>query len=205
MGRRSDHSREELEDLILAEGGRLMAETGLARFSAREVAKRIGYSVGTISNVFGSVDGLVVAINAHTFRLWSDALESELEGVAGAARIGALVRGYFEFAESHLNRWAAIYEHRLPPEMEMPQRLADERTRLTAIIAREVAAVLPDAEKANAPRLARSLIATVHGHCAFALIGTFALLGESDPLALATDRVREVLAAHDPALTRDRE
>ncbi len=33
--------------------------------------------------------------------------------------------------------------------------------------------------------LARSLIATVHGHCAFALSGTFALLGETAPLELA--------------------
>ena len=42
MGRRSDHSREELEKLILEEGHRHMAEAGFARFSAREVAKRIG-------------------------------------------------------------------------------------------------------------------------------------------------------------------
>jgi hypothetical protein len=48
MGRRSDHSRAELEALILAEGHALMAEAGYARFSAREVAKRVGYSIGTL-------------------------------------------------------------------------------------------------------------------------------------------------------------
>lgn len=200
MGRRSDHSREELEELILSEGQKLMAETGFARFSAREVAKRIGYSVGTISNVFGSVDGLVVAINSRTFTLWADWLERELRNVTGSGRITALVKGYFDFAESNLNLWAAIYEHRLPPNMEMPERLAGERSGLTDIIAREVAAVLPEKERLDAPRLTRSLIATVHGHCSFALIGSFALLGESDPLGLATDRVREVLAAHGAVL-----
>lgn len=200
MGRRSDHSREELEELILAEGQKLMAETGFARFSAREVAKRIGYSVGTISNVFGSVDGLVVAINSRTFTLWADWLERELRNVTGPGRITALVKGYFDFAESNLNLWAAIYEHRLPPDMEMPERLANERSGLTDIIAREVAAALPEKERLDAPRLTRSLIATVHGHCSFALIGSFALLGESDPLGLATDRVREVLAAHGAVL-----
>ena len=46
MGRRSDHSREELSRLIIAEGHKHMAEVGFARFSAREVAKRIGYSIG---------------------------------------------------------------------------------------------------------------------------------------------------------------
>lgn len=200
MGRRSDHSREELEQLILSEGQKLMAETGFARFSAREVAKRIGYSVGTISNVFGSVDGLVVAINSRTFTLWADWLERELRNVTGPGRISALVKGYFDFAESNLNLWAAIYEHRLPPDMEMPEWLANERSGLTDIIAREVAAVLPEKERPDAPRLTRSLIATVHGHCSFALIGSFALLGESDPLGLATDRVREVLAVHGAVL-----
>lgn len=200
MGRRSDHSRKELEELILAEGQNLMAETGFARFSAREVAKRIGYSVGTISNVFGSVDGLVVAVNSRTFRLWSESLEAGLEGVMGADRITALVRGYFEFARSNVNLWAAIYEHRLPPGMEMPERLASERAQLTNIIVREVAAVLAEKERPGAPRLARSLIATVHGHCTFALIGSFALLGETDPLGLAIDRVREILAAHGAVL-----
>ena len=62
MGRRSDHGREELEALILDAGRQVLAEGGYARFSAREVAKRIGYSVGTIMHVFGNVDGLMVAI-----------------------------------------------------------------------------------------------------------------------------------------------
>ena len=98
MGRRSDHSREELEALILAEGHRLMAETGYARFSAREVAKRIGYSIGTIYNVFGSLDALLLAINSRTFALWAAWLRDKL-AVAGEDRIAALVAGYFDFAE----------------------------------------------------------------------------------------------------------
>ena len=53
MGRRSDHSRTELEELIVAAGHRLMEETGFAGFSAREVARRIGYSIGTIYNGMG--------------------------------------------------------------------------------------------------------------------------------------------------------
>lgn len=201
MGRRSDHNREDLEKLILAEGQKLMAEAGFARFSAREVAKRIGYSVGTISNVFGSVDGLVVAINSCTFTLWADWLERELRDVTGPGRITALVKGYFDFARSNANLWAALYEHRLPPGLEMPERLARERSQLTSLIEREVAGVLPEEERAHASRLSHSLIATVHGHCSFALIGSFDLLGEHDPLGLALERVRETLMAHNAALT----
>lgn len=200
MGRRSDHGRDELEALILEAGQQLMAKTGYGRFSAREVAKRIGYSVGTIMHVFGNVDGLVMAINSRTFSLWADWLETKLQAVTGSARIEALVRGYFDFAEANRNLWTAIYEHRMPEDLDMPEQLLDERVRLTCIIVREVEAVLPGETKGDAVRLARSLIATVHGHCAFALGGSFALMGESDPLDLAEQRVAETLKAHGARL-----
>src|SRR5258706_11741145 len=98
MGRRSDHSHQELEELILAEGHRLMAETGYARFSAREVAKRIGYSIGTIYNVFGSLDALLLAINRRTFAIWAAWLRDKL-AVAGEDPNPALVAGYFDLAQ----------------------------------------------------------------------------------------------------------
>ena len=200
MGRRSDHGREELEALILGAGSAVMAEGGYGRFSAREVAKRVGYSVGTVMNLFGNVDGLVTAINSRTFLLWAHWLEDRLAGKSGSERIGVLVQGYFDFAAGHRNLWAAIYEHRLPEDMAMPEPLVRERVRLTDIIVREVAAVLPDATPDTIARLARSLIATVHGHCSFALGGSFALMGESDPLALAMARVTEALAAQGAQL-----
>ena len=192
MGRRSDHSREELEKLILTEGHRHMAEAGFARFSAREVAKRIGYSIGTIYNVFGTYDRLILAINTETFRLWSAHLQARLSS-AGEDRIRALVEGYFIFASQNQNLWTAIYDHRLPPGMPIPDDFLPDRAALTEIVIREVAAVLLDNRLEQAPSLARSLIATVHGHCTFALDGTFALMGVAEPVELAVARVKESL------------
>lgn len=194
MGRRSDHSRAELEALILEEGHRHMAEVGFARFSAREVAKRIGYAVGTLYNVFGSYDRLIVAINTRTFEQWAAYLEERLARPS-TDRIAALVEGYFSFAEDHMHLWTAIYDHRLPPDMAMPEGLAVRRGALTDVVVREVAAVLPLDARDRAPRLARSLVATVHGHCIFALNGSFALLGETAPLDMAIARVKESLSA----------
>ena len=88
MARRSDHTRGELRALFIAAGHGLMAETGFARFSGREVAKRAGYTVGSIYNVFGSLDLLLVAINTRTFELWADFLEARLQH-AGEDRIAA--------------------------------------------------------------------------------------------------------------------
>ena len=195
MGRRSDHSRDELEALIVREGHALMADVGFARFSAREVAKRVGYSIGTIYNVFGSYDRLVLAINTRTFVLWAEHLRGRLMD-AGEDRIAALVAGYFAFAREHPHLWMAIYDHRLPPGVGMPAEDEATRTVLTGIVADEIARALDSEEDlggADVAALTRSLVATVHGHCHFALTGAFALMGEDDPEGAALARVRETL------------
>ena len=195
MGRRSDHTRDELTELLVATGHRHMAEGGLAGFSGREVAKRAGYSVGTIYNVFGSLDRLIAAINSRTFTLWAEHLARGLaEG--GPDRIRSLVAGYFSFAAENTALWTAIYDHRLPPGTALSEE--DERLRgaLTEIVVAEVGRALPDASPTDIGHLARSLVAVVHGHCSFAINGSFALMGESDPAGLALARVEDSLVRH---------
>ncbi|MGA0600273.1 TetR/AcrR family transcriptional regulator [Caulobacter sp. KR2-114] len=194
MGRRSDHTRAELQALCVDEGWRQLAEVGLARFSARDVAKRVGYSIGTLYNVFGSYDGLMLAINARTLRLWSAHLRQAL-AAAGDDRIGALVRGYFDFATGNPRTWIAVYEHHMADDAPAPDWYAQDVGDLMGIVAGEIAAALPHARPDTAAALARSLVATVHGHCAFAIYRTFDMLGETAPEQAALARVREALAA----------
>jgi AcrR family transcriptional regulator len=195
MGRRSDHSRPELREMIVAEGHRQIGETGFARFSAREVAKRIGYSIGTIYNVFGSYDRLILAINGRTLDLWLDYLESRLDGVT-EDRLRVAVGAYFEFAVVHRHAWSALYDFRLADDEPLPEEYQRKVTDITEVVVRELAAALPPRRADEAPALARSLLATVHGHCVFTMNGTFRVMGETDPLAAALDRVQDALARY---------
>jgi hypothetical protein len=77
----------------------------------------------------------------------------------------------------------------------MPEEDAHRRAVLTGIVVQEVAAVITDERQEQVQRIARSLIATVHGHCTFDLNGTFSLMGVTDAVDLALDRVRQSLAA----------
>jgi hypothetical protein len=136
----------------------------------------------------------MLALNSRTFLDWAASVAATLE-TAGPDRIKVLVDSYFGFATTNRNLWMAIYDHRLPPEVPFPERYARQRRVLTDILEREIAAVLPDDREDRSSGLARSLLATVHGHCVFALNGTFALLDERDPQNAALTRVREVLRA----------
>lgn len=194
MGRRSDHTRAELEALIVDEGWRQLAEVGLARFSARDVAKRIGYSIGTLYNVFQSYDGLLLAINARTLALWAGDLRERLAR-GGPDRIASLVRGYFAFAAEHPRTWIAIYEYRVSGGGASPAWYQDLVAEIIGIAAGEIAAAVPDITPSAIRPLARSLIATVHGHCVFALFGTFDLSGDTELADAALARVREAIEA----------
>ncbi|MGH6613123.1 TetR/AcrR family transcriptional regulator [Sphingomonas sp.] len=194
MARRSDHTREELKAMIVREGHRQISEVGFAHFSAREVAKRIGYSIGTIYNVFESYDLLVLAINARTLALWQAHLQARLDGVE-QRRLRALVEAYFEFAILHRHAWTALYDHRLPDDVRAPEYYREQIRSLTGIVRDEIAAVLPEDKVDEADALTRSLLATVHGHCFFTLNGTFQLLGEEMPLETVYRRVLETIAA----------
>jgi AcrR family transcriptional regulator len=166
---------------------------GFAEFSAREVAKRIGYTIGTIHNVFGNVDGLLTAITAETFDLWAAHLRVAL-ATGGDDRIAALVHGYFDFARANPQRWNAIYDHR-PNSAALIAERQTARGPLTLIVVHEVAAALARGPDAAIETLARSLIATVHGHCSFAITGSWEAMDTHDAADVALARVREILAA----------
>jgi len=195
MGRRSDHTPAQLRELLVHKGHELMAEVGYAQFSGREAARRAGYSVGTIYNVFGSLEGLLAAINTRTFILWAAELQRRLDQ-SGEDRIACLVEGYFAFALDNPLTWSAIYEHRVPEGQGLSEADLEGRGVLTQIVEREVMNALPDNTQLDVARYARSLIATVHGHCSYVVSGTFALLHETDPVGSALDRVRESIRLH---------
>lgn len=180
-----------------------MAEVGFARFSAREVAKRIGYTVGTIYHVFGTLDRLLIEVNTRTFVIWADAIAAALDR-GPDDRIATLVESYFNFAGSHRHLWNAIYDHHLPIGHIIDEDQAQTRGRLTGIIADEVAKVLPPSRRAESVALTRSLIATVHGHCALDMGGSFGLMGGENARQDALTRVREIIlfdARRSPAET----
>ncbi|WP_205909041.1 TetR/AcrR family transcriptional regulator [Neorhizobium lilium] len=178
--------------MLISEGHKHMAEVGLTRFSAREVAKRIGYSIGTLYNVFGSYDHFLSAVNTRTFEQWAYEVRNALSDCKGD-RIQCLVENYFSFARRNRNLWRAIYEHHVPDDFVMPDEQYIQRGKLTEAVVQEVANALPPEKTDMAPRLARSLIATVHGHCTFDLSGSFSLMGLDGAVEMALERVQESL------------
>src|SRR3954452_18843851 len=121
MGRRNEHSRDELKDLALRAAAEIVGESGAPALSMREVARRIGYTVGALYIVFENLDDLVVHANERTVI----ELRASLERICGRAHQPAqnlrlLGASYLGFALLHTALWRLVFEHRLPEGQKSP-------------------------------------------------------------------------------------
>src|SRR5215510_520626 len=133
MARRSDHTREELTELAIDAAVALIEEEGFANFSARQVAAKIGYTVGTIYNVFGTYDELLFHVHARTLDHWYEFLQVRLKrGKAEPLRV--LARGYVEYAKAHYNRWIALFEPPRDKTFPVPVWYQERIKRLFAML-----------------------------------------------------------------------
>ncbi|MCU0731559.1 MAG: TetR/AcrR family transcriptional regulator [Hyphomonas sp.] len=163
MGRRSSHTAEELRELILDASTGLISEGGLASLSAREVARRIGYSPGTLYNVFENLDDLVLNIEARMI----DRLSIELDEVPASGspseRAMALGRAYLRFTSANPKLWNLLFEHHLPPGRDIPSWYQQRLDGLMKRVEDVVAPLMPDASPEDVKRSAHVLWAGVHG------------------------------------------
>lgn len=194
MARRSDHTRSEIKEMAIAAGQELMTEGGLAGFSARKVAKAIGYTVGTIYNVFENHDHLILQVNAVTLEDMETFIRGRLETEqAGEDAIMALAGGYLDFARENYPRWSALFEHHLPPETELPGWYAEKIHRLFQL-AESVLSPAIQGEKAQAQNSARVLWAGIHGICQLGLTQTLDTVGAAPMERLIADLVEHYMA-----------
>ncbi len=163
MGRRSSHTPEELRELILETATQIISEGGLSSLSAREVARRIAYSAGTLYNVFENLDDLVLTIEARLL----DSLASELDRVPAhlepSKRILELSRAYLAFTSAHPRLWNLLFEHHLPPDRRVPVWYQQKLDGLMNRVAEPLAQLMPQAREDEVRRSASVLWAGVHG------------------------------------------
>ena len=71
--------RDRLREEILQLADRLLATEGLDALQARRIAREADCSVGTIYNIFGDIDGLIVAANSRTLIAMGQSLRQSLD------------------------------------------------------------------------------------------------------------------------------
>ena len=154
MGRRSDHTREELTALAIEVAYNIAVTEGLAGLSARKVAAQMGYTAGTLYNLFTNFDGLVVMVNARIL----DELHEEIKD---AETLQELALAYLNFAKQKPNLWSLLFEHRLPAGQDLPPWFDNKINRLFGLVEKAILREYPNSE--NPSRSAKTIWSAVHG------------------------------------------
>ncbi len=161
-------AREALRPKIITAALRLLAADGFTGLQARRVAKQVGCSVGTIYNLFGSMDGLILATNAITLKEMRQHLSHADQSRTGDqsdtyGRLMTLASAYFEFYQAHEKRWAAVFEFQRDDDEHMPDWYLEEIGLLMAQI-ENIIGYLPKVDSSEKrARIARALWAATHG------------------------------------------
>lgn len=106
MARRNDHSREEIKKLALEAALDLVIQQGHKSISGRKIASEIGYTVGTLYQVFNNLDDLIMQVNAITLEQMLDWLmQKDNTSLSGTARIKLLAQNYLDYVAQHTQQW----------------------------------------------------------------------------------------------------
>ncbi len=165
MGRRNEHTREELREIALQAAEDLVAERGLAGLSTRKVVARIGYTVGSLYMVFRNLDELIVQMNERTLDALYELLATSVADRPPAAAIRELAQAYIRFALTQTNRWLAIYQHRLPEGESIPESFTEKVARMFELAQHHLALLSPQRSPDDIALAARALWSGIHGVC----------------------------------------
>jgi AcrR family transcriptional regulator len=194
MGRRSTHTPQQLRDLILEASQDIIVTQGLAGLSAREIARRIGYSPGTIYNMFENLDDVVLHVEARLL----DALDARLSAVLQEGQPGETVRNlaqaYLSFTHERPKLWNLLFEHHLPAGAQLPSWYQEKLEGLMARIETALAPHFAAGREVERQRTARVLWAGVHGITSLSTADKLSVVTSESATRMVDDLVGTYLA-----------
>ncbi|MFT6332408.1 MAG: hypothetical protein ACJAW3_000743 [Lentimonas sp.] len=169
MARRYDHSQEEIVEMIIQNGHKIIKESGFSNFSTRKIARTIGYSVGTLYHILRSYDNIIFHINAVTLDEMKNFIKNNIKKTTNLNSqdevikyIQSLANLYIDFASTNYNSWSALFEFR--PKENPPEIYTKKTNDLFLIIKDPLSHIMKNPEEIEDH--IKILWASIHGICA---------------------------------------
>lgn len=112
----------------------IVIDEGIAALSARKVTARMGYTVGTLYQLFDSMDDLVERLNAETLAALYEYCRDGADHADVAEQLKALGILFGEFVKQHPNEWDAIMSYRYRDDHTTSDQYHSEILRLFGLM-----------------------------------------------------------------------
>lgn len=162
MARRSDHTREQLHDMALSASETIVSKQGVDALSTRKVAAEIGYSVGTLYQVFTNLDDLIFQLNNRTLaRLQTQMLQQQrFDAMNRLKRYGHC---YLQFAAHQPPLWQLLFEHKAAYPEQRPEQLLNNIDALFSLVKQALSELKPSEQQDKITLAANALWSAIHG------------------------------------------
>ena len=170
MGRRSEHSREELTHLIVDATLELVREQGPASVTARQIAEAVGYTPGMLYSIFDNLQAIYLRVNVVSLdSLYEQCLKAQKKARGPERSIRAMGLAYLQFAADNANQFQLMFQPMPPTDTAQPVELGVRIRSLFELIETELRVLDPNASDSAIKLGARTLWSGVHGAAALSL------------------------------------
>ncbi len=203
MARRSDHTRDELRQMALDAARAIVKSEGVQGLTTRAVARRMGYTVGTLYLIFHNLDDLIFAVNAQTVADMRAGMEKATAGLQDPAdRLKAISSSYLAFALQHPNLWRLAFEHQSSGAEPIPESITRETDQVLEQVLDGLRRLLPTLDEDALPTLAAAFWSGIHGVCHLTLTDTLKIAKAQSAHTVLDCQVNAFLGGLMPAAAR---
>jgi AcrR family transcriptional regulator len=194
MARRSQHSQEQIKDMVFKAAETIVAEDGFSALKVREIAMEIGYTVGSVYMVFENMADLIMQLKGRVLDEINQQLLQVSNQQAPELQLIELSKAYLFFAQRNFNRWSMIFEHRLGANEPIPAWYQEKVDSIFQHIEALFKQLAPQATAQQHKNAAHALWCGVHGVCILSLNGGLDVVGvkevESSVILLAQSFIK---------------
>jgi len=164
MGRRSEHSRDELRALIIDASVGLVREHGAENVTARQIARAVGYTPGMLYAAFVNQRDIFLHVNVVTL----DALYQTCSTASKSASnptecLHAMAYAYHDFAANHPHQFDLLFTRIDDQSLDPPATLKARVQALFGLVENALRELNPEKTAANLILASRALWSGVHG------------------------------------------
>lgn len=167
-------------EAIVAVASQLAEADGLRGVGVRAIAARLKVSPGTLYNVIGDIDDIILLVNDATLRRLRDALHAAGDADADAvSNLFAMADAYVDFVNDSPRLWSMQLEHHLPSDRELPDWYRATINQTVATVDQVLQPLIADPHERR--RAVAVLWATLEGTASLTASGKLSIVDDSGP------------------------
>ncbi len=187
MAKKNPIDPDQLKESFLSVAQKILEQEGRSALNARHLAQRVGYSVGTLYNVFKNMEDLIFHINANTMEGLKVFLLSAIEKANSPKQLAKVIgSSYLEYARRNVHVWNLLFEYQVDRDENLPYWYQQKVKEVFHVVEGALEDLLShlSMDRRKIRRATRTLWAGLHGICLLELNGKLATTGGESPILL---------------------